>query len=76
MALGGQAIEGRKERVRGVQRTLSKSFRQSGRLAQLGEHRPYKPGVAGSNPAAPTTVSTKVLTASIYATTVRASSER
>ena len=28
-----------------------------GRLAQLGEHRPYKPVVAGSNPAAPTTLS-------------------
>ena len=47
-----------------------------GRLAQLGKHRPYKPGVAGSNPAAPTTVGTKVLTESIYATNVRASLER
>ena len=26
-----------------------------GRLAQLGEHRPYKPRVAGSIPAPPTT---------------------
>ena len=26
----------------------------SGRIAQLGEHRPYKPGVTGSNPVPPT----------------------
>jgi hypothetical protein len=25
----------------------------NGRVAQLGEHRPYKPGVAGSNPVPP-----------------------
>lgn len=25
-----------------------------GRVAQLGEHRPYKPGVTGSNPVPPT----------------------
>ena len=25
-----------------------------GRIAQLGEHRPYKPGVAGSSPVPPT----------------------
>ncbi len=26
-----------------------------GRVAQLGEHRPYKPGVTGSSPVPPTT---------------------
>lgn len=26
-----------------------------GRIAQVGEHRPYKPGVAGSSPVPPTT---------------------
>ena len=26
----------------------------SGRIAQLGEHRPYKPGVTGSSPVPPT----------------------
>ena len=29
---------------------------ENGRIAQLGEHRPYKPGVTGSSPVPPTTL--------------------
>jgi hypothetical protein len=29
-------------------------YYRGGRIAQLGEHRPYKPGVTGSSPVPPT----------------------
>jgi hypothetical protein len=33
---------------------LESLHKKGGRVAQLGEHRPYKPGVTGSNPVPPT----------------------
>jgi hypothetical protein len=32
-----------------------------GRIAQLGEHRPYKPGVTGSSPVPPTSQYTDII---------------
>ena len=34
--------------------TLPEVLEKLGRVAQLGEHRPYKPGVTGSSPVPPT----------------------
>jgi hypothetical protein len=35
-------------------------YYRGGRIAQLGEHRPYKPGVTGSSPVPPTNFQFKV----------------
>ncbi len=35
---------------------ILKKYGLKGRIAQLGEHRPYKPGVTGSSPVSPTSV--------------------